>query len=64
MGDAPVICLTWPHPNARTLAATPQTTRLPPLAAAEAPSYLPNHGLPGIEPEQPNAPKTTTLARI
>ena len=62
MGDAPVICLTWPHPNARALAATPQTTRLPPLAAAEPPSYLPNHGLPGIEPEQPNAPKTTASA--
>ena len=28
-------------------------------SAAEPPSYLPYHGLPGIEPEQPNPPKTT-----
>ena len=62
MGDAPVICLTWPHPNARALAATAHSTRLTLLAAAEPPSYLPNHGLPGIEPEQPNAPKTTASA--
>ena len=61
-GDAPARRRQKAQPNTRALAATPQTTRLPPLAAAEAPSYLPNHGLPGIEPEQPNAPKTTASA--
>ena len=61
-GDAPARHRQIAQPNTRALAATPQTTRLPPLAAAEAPSYLPNHGLPGIEPEQPNAPKTTASA--
>ena len=36
--------------------------RLPPLAAAEARSYPPYHGLPGIEPKQPNPPKETASA--
>ena len=61
-GDAPARRRQKAQPNTRALAATPQTTRLPSLAAAEASSYLPNHGLPGIEPEQPNAPKTTASA--
>ena len=61
-GDAPARRHTGHQRDARALAATPQTTRLTPLVAAEAHSYLPNHGLPGIEPEQPNAPKTTASA--
>ena len=40
----------------------PPTPAGRPLVAAEAHSYLPNHGLPGIELEQPNAPKTTASA--
>ena len=36
--------------------------RLPTLAVAEARSYPPYHGLPGIEPKQPNPPKETASA--
>ena len=46
----------------RTLKATPLGPRLPPLAAAEAHSDPPHRRLSGIEPQQPDAPKTTTSA--
>ena len=36
--------------------------RLPTLVVAEARSYPPYHGLPGIEPKQPNPPKETASA--
>ena len=32
-------------------------SRTPPSHLSAAPTYPPNHGLPGIEPEQPNALK-------
>jgi hypothetical protein len=57
--DAPARCRQKAQPNTRALAATPQTTRPTPLAAAEPYSYLPIHGLPGIEPKQPNPLKET-----
>ena len=59
MGDAPVICLTAAQPNLCALAAPPQSTRLPPLVSTGPRSYLPNRGLPGVEPEQPKPPKMT-----
>ena len=59
MGDAPARCRQKGQPSTRALAATPHTTPLTPLVTAEVHSYLPYHGLPGIEPEQPNPPKTT-----
>ena len=46
----------------RTLKATPLGPRLPPLAAAEAHSDPPHRRLSGIEPQQPDAPKTTASA--
>ena len=42
------------HPGAKI-----RTTCLEPATSATSD---PNHGLPGIEPEQPNAPKTTASA--
>ena len=42
--------------------AIPMGPRLPTLAVAEARSYPPYHGLPGIEPKQPNPPKETASA--
>ena len=63
VGDAPARPRQIAQPNTRFLAITRQNTHQPPLAAAKAHSYLPNNGLPGIEPEQPNAPKTTTTGR-
>ncbi len=36
--------------------------RLPTLVVAEARSYPPYRGQPGIEPEQPNPPKETESA--
>ena len=62
MGDAPVRHHAAAQPNLCALAALPQTTPLPPLVAAGPRSYLPNRGLPGVEPEQPNLPKTTASA--
>ena len=61
-GDAPARHRQKAQPNTRALAATPQTTRLPPLAAAEAHSDPPHRRLSGIEPQQPDAPKTTASA--
>ena len=46
----------------RALKATPLGPRLPPLGAAEARSDPPNRRLSGIEPQQPDAPKTTASA--
>ena len=58
-GDAPARRHTVAQRDARTLAATPHSTPLPPLVVAEPRSYPPYHGLPGIKPEQPNPPKET-----
>ena len=46
----------------RTLKANPLGPRLPPLAAAETHSDPPHRRLSGIEPQQPDAPKTTASA--
>ena len=62
VGDAPARRHAAAQPNLCTLAATPHTTRLPPLAAAEAHCYPQNRGLPGVEPEQPNPSKETASA--
>ena len=62
VGDAPARPRQIAQPNTCFLTVTRHNTHQPPLAAAKAHSYLPNNGLPGIEPEQPNAPKTTTSA--
>lgn len=62
MGDAPVRRHAAAQPNLCALAAPPQITRLPPLVVAGPRSYLPNHGLPGVEPEQPNLRKMTASA--
>ena len=62
VGDAPVRHHAAAQPNLCALAATPQTTRLPPLVAAEAHSDPPHRRLSGIEPQQPDAPKTTASA--
>ena len=42
--------------------ATPMGPRLPTLAVAEARSYPPYRGLPGMKPKQPNPPKETASA--
>jgi hypothetical protein len=62
VGDAPVRRHAAAQPNLCALAAPPQSTRLPPLVVAGPRSYLPNRGLPGVEPEQPNLPKMTASA--
>ena len=62
MGDAPVRRHATAQPNLCPLAAPPQSTRLQPLVPAEPRSYPPYHGLPGVEPEQPNPPKETASA--
>jgi hypothetical protein len=54
VGDAPTRCREGAATNTRTLAATSHSNLLPPTAVADAHSYLPNRGLAGIEPEQPN----------
>ena len=61
-GDAPVRRLAAAQRDARTLGATPHSTPLPPLVSTGPRSYLPNRGLPGVEPEQPNPPKKTASA--
>ena len=58
-GDAPARRRAEAQVLARALAATNHSTRLTPLVVAEARSYPPYHGLPGMEPKQPNPPKTT-----
>ena len=59
VGDAPARPRAGHQVLARILAATTHGTRLTPLVAAEARSYPPYRGLPGMEPKQPNPPKTT-----
>ena len=58
-GDAPARRRAGAQALARALAATTHSTRLTPLVVAEARSYPPYRGLPGMEPKQPNPPKTT-----
>ena len=59
VGDAPARPRAGHQVLARILAATTHGTRLTPLVAAEARSSPPYRGLPGMEPKQPNPPKTT-----
>ena len=59
VGDAPARPRAGHQVLARILTATTHGTRLTPLVAAEARSYPPYRGLPGMEPKQPNPPKTT-----
>ena len=58
-GDAPARRHAAAQRDGRALAATPHSSPLPPLVVAEAHSYPPNHGLPGMEPKQPNPPEET-----
>lgn len=62
VGDAPARRRAKPQRDERALKATPMGPRLPTLVVAEARFYPPNHGLPGMEPEQPDPPKETASA--
>eukprot|EP01043_Picozoa_sp_COSAG02_P056175 COSAG02_NODE_6622_length_3453_cov_7.921586_2_plen_161_part_00 len=62
MGDAPARRHSAAQRDERTPKATPMGPRLPTLVVAEARSYPPNRGLPGMEPEQPNYPPKETAS--
>ena len=64
VGDAPTRCHEGAATNTRTLAATSHSNLLPPTAVADAHSYLPNRGLAGIEPEQPNRALRRVSVRV
>ena len=59
VGDAPARRRAKAQRDERALAATPMGPRLTTLPVAEAHSYPPHRGLLGMEPKQPNPPKTT-----
>eukprot|EP01043_Picozoa_sp_COSAG02_P051258 COSAG02_NODE_5373_length_4390_cov_3.127709_3_plen_161_part_00 len=62
VGDAPARRHSAAQRDERAIKTTPMGPRLPTLAVAEARSHPPNRGLPGMTPEQPDAPKETTSA--
>ena len=58
-GDAPARRHAAAQRDGRALVATTHSSPLPPLVVAEAHSYPPNHGMPGMEPKQPNPAEET-----